>query len=96
MKQAILEAQELAVTRHNVEFKSNLWIGELNNQIQSNNSNVIRRFFQPNRSVEKEKSLKALDVMLELAVVGLNTSTFTTSLSLKRAPHQITTTCLTL
>lgn len=29
IKQAILEAQELAVTRHNVEFKSNLWIGEL-------------------------------------------------------------------
>lgn len=27
VKEAILEAQELAVTRHNVEFKSNLWIG---------------------------------------------------------------------
>lgn len=28
-KEAILEAQELAVKTHNVEFKSNLWIGEL-------------------------------------------------------------------
>lgn len=27
VKEAILEAQELAITRHNVEFKSNLWIG---------------------------------------------------------------------
>lgn len=27
VKESILEAQELAVTRHNVEFKSNLWIG---------------------------------------------------------------------
>lgn len=27
IKEAILEAQELAVTRHHVEFKSNLWIG---------------------------------------------------------------------
>lgn len=27
VKDAILEAQNLAVTRHNVEFKSNLWIG---------------------------------------------------------------------
>lgn len=27
VKEAILEAQELAVTQHNVEFKSNLWIG---------------------------------------------------------------------
>lgn len=27
VKETILEAQELAVTRHNVEFKSNLWIG---------------------------------------------------------------------
>jgi large subunit ribosomal protein L22 len=28
VKQALLEAQEMAVTRHNVEFKSNLWVGE--------------------------------------------------------------------
>ncbi|CAH0717221.1 unnamed protein product, partial [Brenthis ino] len=28
VKEAILEAQNLAVTRHNVEFKSNLWIAE--------------------------------------------------------------------
>jgi len=27
-KQAILEAQELAVQRHNVEFRSNLWVAE--------------------------------------------------------------------
>lgn len=27
-KEAILEAQEIAVKQHNVEFKSNLWIGE--------------------------------------------------------------------
>lgn len=27
-KEAILEAQELAVQKHNVEFKSNLWIGK--------------------------------------------------------------------
>lgn len=27
VKEAILEAQKLAVTEHNVEFKSNLWIG---------------------------------------------------------------------
>lgn len=29
IKQTILEAQEMAVRDHNVEFKSNLWIGEL-------------------------------------------------------------------
>lgn len=29
VKEAILEAQELAVTSHNVEFRSNLWIGML-------------------------------------------------------------------
>ncbi|XP_063374705.1 large ribosomal subunit protein uL22m [Cydia amplana] len=28
VKKAILEAQELAVTQHNVEFRSNLWIAE--------------------------------------------------------------------
>lgn len=28
VKQTLLEAQEMAVTRHNVEFKSNLWVGE--------------------------------------------------------------------
>lgn len=28
VKEAILEAQELAVKQHNVEFKSNLWIGK--------------------------------------------------------------------
>ncbi|KAG6464337.1 39S ribosomal protein L22, mitochondrial [Manduca sexta] len=28
VKQAIIEARELAVNRHNVEFKSNLWIAE--------------------------------------------------------------------
>lgn len=27
VKEAILEAQELAVKEHNVEFRSNLWIG---------------------------------------------------------------------
>lgn len=27
VKEAILEAQELAVKNHNVEFRSNLWIG---------------------------------------------------------------------
>lgn len=30
VKQAIIEAQELAVQQHNVEFRSNLWVGELN------------------------------------------------------------------
>lgn len=28
VKQVLLEAQDLAVTRHNVEFKSNLWVGK--------------------------------------------------------------------
>ena len=28
VKQTILEAQEMAVRDHNVEFKSNLWVGE--------------------------------------------------------------------
>lgn len=28
VRDTILEAQELAVNRHNVEFKSNLWVGE--------------------------------------------------------------------
>jgi large subunit ribosomal protein L22 len=28
VKEAILEAQRLAVEKHNVEFKSNLWVGE--------------------------------------------------------------------
>jgi len=28
VKQAILEAQELAVQNHNVEFRSNLWVAE--------------------------------------------------------------------
>lgn len=28
VKEAILEAQEKAVTQHNVEYKSNLWIGK--------------------------------------------------------------------
>lgn len=28
VKEAILEAQELAVKRHNVEFKTNLWVGK--------------------------------------------------------------------
>ena len=28
IKETILEAQQLAVTRHNVEFKTNLWIGK--------------------------------------------------------------------
>lgn len=27
VKQGILEAQKLAVENHNVEFKSNLWVG---------------------------------------------------------------------
>lgn len=28
VRKAILEAQELAVQRHNVEFRSNLWVGK--------------------------------------------------------------------
>lgn len=28
VKETILEAQQLAVTQHNVEFKTNLWIGK--------------------------------------------------------------------
>ncbi len=28
VKQTLLEAQELAVQEHNVEFKSNLWVGK--------------------------------------------------------------------
>lgn len=28
VKQTLLEAQEMAVKHHNVEFKSNLWVGE--------------------------------------------------------------------
>jgi large subunit ribosomal protein L22 len=28
VKETILEAQQLAVERHNVEFRSNLWVGE--------------------------------------------------------------------
>ena len=28
VKQTILEAQEMAVKDHNVEYKSNLWVGE--------------------------------------------------------------------
>lgn len=28
VRETILEAQEMAVKEHNVEFKSNLWIGE--------------------------------------------------------------------
>lgn len=28
VKQTLLEAQELAVKKHNVEFKSNLWVCE--------------------------------------------------------------------
>lgn len=28
VKEAILEAQDLAVNEHNVEFRSNLWIGQ--------------------------------------------------------------------
>lgn len=28
VKEALLEAQDLAVTKHNVEFRSNLWIGK--------------------------------------------------------------------
>jgi len=31
-KEVILEAQCLAVEEHNVEFKSNLWVGEYINQ----------------------------------------------------------------
>lgn len=31
VKQALLEAQDMAVRHHNVEFKSNLWVGELTN-----------------------------------------------------------------
>lgn len=27
IKEVILEAQEMAVTTHNIEFKSNLWVG---------------------------------------------------------------------
>lgn len=29
-KETILEAQKLAVEQHNVEFKSNLWVGKYN------------------------------------------------------------------
>jgi large subunit ribosomal protein L22 len=28
IKQTLMEAQELAVQKHNVEFRSNLWVGE--------------------------------------------------------------------
>jgi Ribosomal protein L22 len=28
VKETILEAQQLAVEKHNVEFKSNLWVGK--------------------------------------------------------------------
>jgi len=31
VKDAILEAQQLAIEKHNVEFKTNLWIGKNNN-----------------------------------------------------------------
>lgn len=30
VKQTLLEAQELAVTHHSVEFRSNLWVGKGN------------------------------------------------------------------
>lgn len=35
IKDAILEAQELAVKQHNVEFKTNLWVGEYHGILQS-------------------------------------------------------------
>lgn len=31
VKETILEAQQMAVERHNVEYKSNLWIGKIFN-----------------------------------------------------------------
>lgn len=36
VKEAILEAQDLAVKEHNVEFKSNLWIGKLIKFLKNN------------------------------------------------------------
>lgn len=31
--EALLEAQEMAVKQHNVEFKSNLWVGKCDNTV---------------------------------------------------------------
>lgn len=33
VKEAIIEAQDIAVKKHNVEFKSNLWICELDTNL---------------------------------------------------------------
>jgi large subunit ribosomal protein L22 len=47
VKQTILEAQEMAVKSHNVEFKSNLWVGECFSTIFFDSR--INRFFTSSR-----------------------------------------------
>lgn len=65
-KEVILEAQRMAVEEHNIEFKSNLWVGEyayfidLENFVfrtfifQPSFNSLSRKFFsQPSPSVQK-------------------------------------------
>lgn len=64
--ETLLEAQELAVKQHNVEFKSNLWVGEYKfiHILQISNLKILKCwifsfkicvfFPQPNHSQAKE------------------------------------------
>lgn len=54
VKQALLEAQEAAVRQHNVEFKSNLWVGEYFRNVRD--VHVFIKFFQPSPSAAKDGS----------------------------------------
>lgn len=60
VKESLLEAQELAVKRHNVEYKSNLWVGEYTPH-QFHQAFVFKTYpflFQLNRFVERAKYSK--------------------------------------
>lgn len=53
IKETILEAQKMAVNDHNVEFKSNLWIGEYNGKTFMSSGASRFGSLQPSRSAAK-------------------------------------------
>lgn len=98
IKQVLLEAQEKAVKDHNVEFKSNLWVGKYP-FIMFDKKKLYGYFFilfKPSHSAEREKCSKELEDMLETELDVLNINMFITLLDSKKENHQCIITSHTL
>lgn len=92
IKETILEAQKMAINDHNVEFKSNLWIGECKRTLIMSCGASRFGSFQPNRSAAKARSSKESVATRESASGAFTTDIATTTCASKRELRPRTTT----